>query len=105
MPRIDSEPHRHFHRLIGLRERGLLDDLERLSCLIRGCDIAVLRRDIVLLPMRMHQSTTSTPIERAAPATIAIADSIESQFRLGNLISAILRICALVTLPTFVRLG
>src|SRR5688572_28416313 len=48
---------------------------------------------------------TSRPIERAAPATIAIAESIESQLRSGILISAILRICALVTLPTLLRFG
>jgi hypothetical protein len=52
-----------------------------------------------------HQSTTSSPIERAAPATIAIADSSESQLRSGILISAIFRICAFVTLPTLLRFG
>src|SRR6478672_7971771 len=45
------------------------------------------------------------PIERAAPATIAIADSIVSQLRSGSLISAIFLTCALVTEPTLLRFG
>ena len=45
------------------------------------------------------------PIERAAPATIAIADSMVSQFRSGILISAILRTCARVTFPILTRFG
>jgi len=53
----------------------------------------------------LHQSLTSIPIDLAAPATIAIADSIDSVLRSGSLISAIFLICALVTEPTLTRFG
>src|SRR6476620_11399119 len=53
----------------------------------------------------LHYSFTSIPIERAAPATIAIADSRLYVLRSGSLISAIFLICAFVTEPTFVRFG
>src|SRR5690349_23553239 len=105
MPRIDAQAHRDLDGLVELGEAGFLDDLERLTCLVRARDVTVLRRRCVLLSMRAHQSTTSTPMERAAPAIIAIADSSESQLRSGSLSSAILRICARVTRPTLLRFG
>ena len=48
---------------------------------------------------------TSRPIERAVPAIIRMADSRSDAFRSAILISAIFLTCALVTLPTLVRLG
>ena len=102
--RIDAEADRDFDRLVELGERRLLDDLERLLGLVAPAELAVLRGGLVLLAVGLHQSTTSTPIERAAPATIAIADSIESQFRSGILISAIFLTCALVILPDLVAI-
>src|SRR5205814_7954681 len=98
-------PHRDLHRLVELGEGGGLHDLEGLARLIGRRDVAPLGRGLVLLAVFAHQSTTSTPIERAAPATIAIADSIVSQLRSGILISALLRICARVTFPTLLRFG
>ena len=62
--------------------------------IVRGV-IALLSGGVVFLSVLAHQSFTSTPIERAAPAIIAIADSMESQFRSGILISAIFLSCAL----------
>ena len=103
--RIDAQANGDFHRLIKLRECGLLDDLQRLLRLVDRRDVAVLRGGVVLLSVLAHQSTTSSPIERAAPATIIMADSIVSQLRSGILSSAILRTCALVTLPTLFRFG
>jgi hypothetical protein len=54
--------------------------------------------------VRLHPFT-STPIERAAPATIAIADSKLSVLRSGIFISAIFRTCAVVIEPTLLRFG
>ena len=45
--------------------------------------------------------STSMPIERAVPATCAIAPSRSMALRSGILVSAIWRTCASVTLPTF----
>src|SRR5262249_2613481 len=103
--RVDAEPYGDFDRLIELREGRLLDDLQRLAGLVARLDVAILRGGVVLLAVRAHQSTTSRPIDRAAPATIIIADSIVSQLRSGILSSAILRTCAFVTLPTLFRFG
>src|SRR5262249_35245656 len=90
VPGIDAKANRHFDRLVELREGRLLDDLQRLSGLVVRCDVAILRGGAVLLAVIAHQSPTSSPIERAAPAIIAIADSIVSQLRSGILRSAIL---------------
>ena len=87
--RIDAEANHRLDRLVELGERRALHDLERLPRLVRRAEHAVLRRGPVLLAVRLHQSTTSTPIERAAPATIAMADSIESVLRSGIFTSAI----------------
>src|ERR1051325_10296358 len=103
--RIDTKANRHLDRLVELRERRRLHDFQRLPRLIGRGHVAALGRSLVLLAVFAHQSMTSTPIERAAPATIAIADSIVSQLRSGILISAILRTCALVSLPTLLRFG
>src|SRR5439155_12929292 len=103
--RVDAESHRDLHRLVELRVRRALHDLQRLPRLIRRRDIAILGRLVVLLAVRMHQSTTSKPIDRAAPATIAIADSSESVLRSGIFSSAILRTWAFVTRPTLFRFG
>src|SRR4029453_19386352 len=65
---VHSKPHGDFDGLVESRVGGLLHDLERLPWLIVRGDVPILRRAVVLLPMRSHQSTTSRPIERAAPA-------------------------------------
>src|SRR5262245_33024253 len=49
--------------------------------------------------------TTSMPIERAVPATVLNADSIESQFRSGILSFAMSSTCFFVTVPTLFLLG
>ena len=43
MARIDAEADRDLDRLVELRERRLLDDLQRLARLVGRCDVAVLR--------------------------------------------------------------
>src|SRR3712207_8942582 len=47
--------------------------------LVRDRDVAALRGRLVLLAVASHQSTTSMPMDLAAPATIAIADSTEDR--------------------------
>src|SRR5262249_31176750 len=103
--RIDTQTDGDFDGLIKLRECRFLDDLQRLAGLVVRGDVAILGGCRVLLAVFAHQSTTSKPIERAAPATIIIADSIVSQLRSGILISAILRTWARVTRPTLFRFG
>jgi hypothetical protein len=103
--RIDAKANGHLDGLVEFRERAFLHHLERLLSLIHDRLVASFRRGAVLLAVSAHQSFTSRPIERAAPATIAIADSIESQLRSGSLISAIFRTCALLTDPTLLRFG
>src|SRR5204863_9430171 len=50
-------------------------------------------------------STTAGPVAGATRAVIDVAGSIVSQLRYGILISAIVRLCARVTLPTLLRFG
>src|SRR5438552_2503100 len=102
---IDSQADSDLYGLIELRERRRLDDVDRLTRLISGLGIPLFGGDPVLLAVGLHQSFTSIPIDLAAPATIAIADSMESVFRSGSLISAIFLTCALVTEPTLLRFG
>src|SRR5204863_3155270 len=91
--------------LIELRERGRLDEVDRLTRLIPVLGIPLLGGGAVLLAVSSHQSFTSMPIDLAAPATIAIADSMFSVLRSGSLISAIFLTYALVTEPTLFRFG
>src|SRR5437016_5392671 len=48
---------------------------------------------------------TSSPIERAVPATVLIAASSDSQLRSGIFVFAISSTCLAVTVPTFVLFG
>jgi hypothetical protein len=104
MAGIDAEADRHLHGLVELGEGRVLDELEGGL----GRDLRV-RGDLggrgpVLLAVGLHPFT-STPIERAAPAIIAMADSSESQLRSGILSSAIFRTCAFEIEPTLLRFG
>ena len=77
-----------------------------LGCMAVGSVLGALSASIgVLLASRVIEGIGVGLIGVAAPATIAIADSRESQLRSGILISAIFRICAFVTLPTLLRFG
>src|SRR5918994_1319596 len=105
MPWIHTQVHRHVYRLvefcigrvfnqrhcIGNRKLGHPNDL-------RG-------RGLELLAVHSHQSTTSSPIERAVPAIMRMALSRSVAFRSAILISAIFFTCARVTRPTLVRFG
>jgi hypothetical protein len=99
---IDAQPDGNFDGLVELGVRGRLHELDRLlRRIVRGV-IALCRGGVVFLSVLAHQSFTSSPIERAAPAIIAIADSTESVLRSGILISAIFLSCARVTDPDLV---
>src|SRR5690606_29166005 len=77
MTRIDAQADGDLDRFIELGVGGALHELERGLRVVQrgGVDLAGGRA--VLLAVRLHPFT-STPIERAAPATIAIAPSRES---------------------------
>src|SRR6266545_899453 len=83
MARVDAEPYGDVHGLIELGER----------------------RALQLLAWAVHQSTTSSPMDRAVPAIIFMALSRSDALRSAILISAIFLTCARVTRPTLVRLG
>src|SRR5438105_2373938 len=100
---IDPEAHRDIDRLV---EFGVRRRFHLVHGLARGVQLAGLeRRDggAIVLAVRAHQSTTSSPMERAVPATIFIAASMSVAFRSGSLISAIFLSWARVTFPTFWR--
>src|SRR3970282_2457086 len=95
----------YFDRLVEPGEGVALHELQRLLRRVAGDEIALFRRLAVPLAVGVHYSCTSTPIDRAAPATIFIADSTVSQLRSGILTSAIFLTWAFVSFPTFTRLG
>ena len=107
MAGIDAETDRDFNRLVELREAHLLHEIDRLAGLIGLPEFAALARAAVLLPVLCHetQSLTTMPMERAAPAIMAIALSIESQFRSGIFTVASFSSCAFVMVPTFTLFG
>src|SRR5213082_3256424 len=100
---IDPEAHRDVDRLV---ELGVGRGLHLVDGLTRAVQLGGLeRRDgrAIVLAVRAHQSTTSSPMERAVPATIFMAASMSVAFRSGSLISAIFFSWARVTFPTFWR--
>lgn len=107
MTRIDAETDGDFDGLIELRKRHLLHQGNRLLGLVRLPEYALLTRRAELLPVGLHeaQSFTVMPIERAAPAIIATALSIDSQLRSGIFVVAIFSNCARVMVPTFTLFG
>src|SRR5206468_8458920 len=100
---IDAEPHGHVHGLVELGVRRGLHPLHGVAGRIELAQLEGPDRRAVVLPVRAHQSSTSSPIERAVPATIFIAASISLAFKSGIFSSAILRTWARVTFPTFCR--
>src|SRR5262249_20617140 len=93
-------------RLDGLVELGRLqrlqeavggDRLVQAGAVDQGLRLAVL--------LAGHQASTSTPIERAVPATIFMAASMSFAFRSGIFVSAIERSWSRVSLPTLLRFG
>ena len=60
-----------------LANADALHELERLPRLVRGARSRFFAAAHVLLAVGRHQSATSSPIDRAVPAIIAMADSID----------------------------
>src|SRR3954454_10449022 len=102
---IDPEVNRHIHGLVELGERGVLHQANDVGNRILTGPIHLGHCRAELLAPSRHQSTTSSPIDRAVPATIRMALSRSVAFRSAILISAIFLTCARVTRPTLVRLG
>src|SRR6266702_2425517 len=100
--RVDAEIDRHVDGFIELRERRLLDDLQRVEHRVIPVVLAQLRPS--LLPFRElahFTPSTVTPIERALPAIVRTAASRSAAVRSGILALAISSACARVILPTF----
>src|SRR6202021_3403042 len=101
--RIDAEIHGDLDGLVEFRLGALLDHLHRvLECIELLAVDAFARRDRAFAE---RHDTTSSPIERADPSTMLMADSIVSQFKSFIFCSAISRTCALVTEPAMSRPG
>src|SRR5439155_700026 len=100
---IDAQPDGHVYRLVELGVRRGLHPLHRVAGRIQLARLQRPHRRAVALTVHAHQSSTSSPIERAVPATIFIAASISLAFKSGIFSSAILRTWARVTFPTFCR--
>src|SRR5262249_37823227 len=92
--------------LVELRLRPRLDHLHRFRQRIKlGAVDALARRLGAFALCHRPYPPTSSPIERADPSTMRIADSTVSQLRSFIFFSAISRTCALVTEPIVPRPG
>src|SRR2546422_8327 len=100
---VDAEPHRDVHRLVELGVRGGLHLVHRLAGSRELAGLERRRRRAVALAVDAHQSTTSSPMDRAVPAIIFMAPSRSTALRSGSFSSAIFRTWARVTFPTFCR--
>src|SRR3954471_5431077 len=105
VPGVDPQVHRHVHGLIELGKGRVLNQGDRLRDRIFPRPIDLGHRSPELLSPGRHQSTTSSPMERAVPAIIRMALSRSAALRSAILISAIFLTWARVTRPTLVRLG
>src|SRR4029079_916215 len=104
--RVDAEVQRDLDGLVELRLGAFLHHLDGVSERIELCAIAALTGLLqTFSDCHDRYPATSTPIERAEPSTIFMADSMVSQFRSFILASAISRTCALVTAPALSRPG
>src|SRR5918995_1839246 len=105
MPWIHTQVHCHVDRLVEFCIGRVFDQRHCIGNWILAHPIDLRGCGRELLAMRSHQSTTSSPIERAVPAIMRMALSRSVAFRSAILISAIFFTCARVTRPTLVRLG
>src|SRR3954451_20854285 len=105
MARVDHQVHGHIHRLVELGKGGVLHQANGIGNLVLSGPVHLGHGRAELLAPGRHQSTTSSPMERAVPATIRMAASRSPAFRSAILISAIFLTWARVTRPTLVRLG
>ena len=96
MTGINTQTNGDFHGLVELALGGLQRERNRLVRLIDGL-LDQLCAVLIFLTMLhgsippVSQSSTVTPIERAVPATMLIAASMEAALRSGILVVAISR--------------
>src|SRR6185436_53492 len=83
MTDVQAETDVRLDGLVELRALPGLDHLDRLERRVRLLAVDLSARRTVLLAVPGHQSSTSTPIERAVPATTSIAASMSRAFRSG----------------------
>src|SRR5207302_3642586 len=105
MAHVQSEPEVRLDRLVELRPLEALEQPDRLERGVRTLAIELLARRPVSLPVNGHQTSVSTPMERAVPAMTFIASSTSRAFRSGIFVSAIERSCERHSRPTFARFG
>ena len=105
MPGIHAEVDGDVHGLVELGEGGALHQRDGLGDGILAGAVHLGGGRPELLALGRHQSTTSSPMDRAVPAIIFMALSRSDALRSAILISAIFLTWARVTRPTLVRLG
>src|SRR5258708_1144545 len=99
--RVDAELDRHIDGLIELRDRRLLDDLQRIEHGVIPVVLTHLRPGLFPLRELAHFTpSTVTPIERALPAIVRTAASRSAAVRSGILALAISSAWARVIFPT-----
>src|SRR5680860_470287 len=98
---VDAEPERDLDRLVEVAGGARLDQLEGFLDRVERLPIVATGAVDVLLAVPRHQSLTSMPIERAVPATCAMAPSRSMALRSGIFVSAIWRSWLRLMLPTF----
>ena len=100
---VDAEAHVHLDRLVELRVSSDFSRRTASSGAYSFSRSTCWRA--VGVRLAGHQASTSTPIERAVPATIFIAASTSFAFRSGILRSAIARSWSRDSVPTLSRFG
>ncbi len=88
---IDAQADGNVHGLVELRECGALHQRHRISHGVHLVAVDPRRGFLEALALGLHQSATSSPIERAVPATMRMALSTSEALRSVILSSAILR--------------
>src|SRR5215472_18194640 len=101
---IQARPNVQLDRFVELGVRGLFDQLDRVRRQVLLERIDFFGGSSVLLPALRHRySWTATPMLRAAPSIMRIADSMSLAFRSFILISAISRTLLRLMVPTMAR--
>src|SRR5262249_23580370 len=101
---VEAEVEVHLDRLVELRLGAALHRPDRLERRVELLAVDLVAQCAIALAVLCHYST-STPMDRAVPATTLIACSTSRAFRSSSFVSAIWRTCACVSRPTFVRFG
>src|SRR5918992_4243521 len=89
MPRVHSQIHCHVDGLVEFGIGRPLHQLNRVRYGVLAGPVDLGHGGAELLSVRPHQSTTSSPMDRAVPAIIRMALSRSAALRSAILISAI----------------